>query len=315
MCHTIMDALPWCTQWTQMRHARRLRYIRHALLFGLPVTLHLPDTDGDGGRLGVHVQSSSTPGSSRAASSRAQVVMLDSVRCLMSVVMASPSERPVITADDERRGPNSLRRQYGSKRKVRVHRISSRYPTVEVRTRMDSYGTGVKASATTAAETIANSNAADDGAVLCVAGDGFYGDTHIVAGGSSSSSSSSSTSTSTSTSDTAAGCSSVSDTDFYYEDRTDGAGMHMTVIELRAEHVDQTETIQEEFQDSLNPIYDEDDDDHHQLQSRHIRRRTVEVVTKHRHVLSESCRVKVENLRYARAHRLLSNIVWYACRI
>jgi len=252
------------------------------------------------------VQSSSTPGSSRAASSRAQVVMLDSVRCLMSVVMASPSERPVITADGERRGPSSLRRQYGSKRKVRVHRISSRYPTVEVRTRMDSYGTGVKASATTAAEAIANSNAAVVDGDLCVVRDDFYGDgsgdTHVAAGGSSSSSSSSS-STSTSTSDTAAGCSSVSDTDFYYEDRTDGAGMHMTVIELRAEHVDQTETIHQEFQDSLNPIYDEDDDDDdRQLQSRHIRRRTVEVVTKHRHVLSESCRVKVENLRYARVH-------------
>lgn len=81
--------------------------------------------------------------------------------------------------------------------------------------------------------------------------------------------------------------------------------MHMTVIELRAEHVDQTETIHQEFQDSLNPIYDEDDDDDdRQLQSRHIRRRTVEVVTKHRHVLSESCRVKVENLRYARVHWL-----------
>jgi len=73
----------------------------------------------------------------------------------------------------------------------------------------------------------------------------------------------------------------------------------MTVIELRAEHVDRTETIQEEFQDSLNPTYDEDDNELRELQSRNIRRRTVEVITKHRHVLSESCRVKVENLRYA----------------
>lgn len=231
--------------------------------------------------------------------------MLDSVRCLMSVVMASPSERPVVTADGERRGPTSLRRQSGSKRKVRVHRVSSRYPTVEVRTRMDSYGTGVRSSA--AAMTVANSNAT--GVDFCGDGDDFCGggsaDMHTVAGGSSSSSSSSSsTSTSTSTSDTAAGCSSVSDTDFYYEDRTDGAGMHMTVIELRAEHVDRTETIQEEFRDSLTPTYDEDDDDHNHLQPRHIRRRTVEVVTKHRHVLSESCRVKVENLRYASALRL-----------
>lgn len=259
-----------------------------------------PDTGG-GGRLDVHLQSSSAPGSSRVAASRAQVVMLDSVRCLMSVVMASPSERPIVTADGERRGPTSLRRQSGSKRKVRVHRISSRYPTVEVRTRMDSYGTGVRSPAATM--TVANSNAA--GVDLCGAGDDFYGggsgDTHTVAGGSSSSSLSS-----TSASDTAAGCSSVSDTDFYYEDRTDGAGVHMTVIELRAEHVDRTETVQEEFRDSLTPNYDEDDDDHnhHQLQSRHVRRRTVEVVTKHRHVLSESCRVKVENLRYACAHRL-----------
>jgi len=80
----------------------------------------------------------------------------------------------------------------------------------------------------------------------------------------------------------------------------------MTVIELRAEHVDRTETVQEEFRDSLTPYYDEDDDhlNHQQLQPRHVRRRTVEVVTKHRHVLSESCRVKVENLRYASAHRL-----------
>lgn len=292
-----------------MRHAQRSRCIRHAVLFGLPVTLQWPDTGG-GRRLGVHLQSISAPGSSRVAASRAQVVMLDSVRCLMSVVMASPSERPIVTADGERRGPTSLRRQSGSKRKVRVHRISSRYPTVEVRTRMDSYGTGVRSPA--AAITVANSNAA--GVDLCGAGDDFYGggsgDTHTVAGGSSSSSSSSSssasTSTSTSASDTAAGCSSVSDTDFYYEDRTDDAGVHTTVIELRAEHVDRTETVQEEFRDSLTPNYDENDDDHnhHQLQSRHVRRRTVEVVTKHRHVLSESCRVKVENLRYASAHRL-----------
>jgi len=252
------------------------------------VTLHWPDTDtggGGGGRLyNVRVPLDRA----RFAGSRARVVMLDSVRCLMSAVMASPSsERP---ADGVRRGLASQRRSEsgGSKRKVRVHRISSRYPAVEVRTRMDSYGTGVRAAAT--------SNAAEvddvcDGAEVVVCG---------ADGSSSTSSSSSSTTSSTSSaSDTAAGCSSVSDTDFYYEDRTDGAGLHTTVIELRAEHVDRTETVQEEFRDSLTPGYDNHHLQHHlQLQRRHVRRRTVEVVTKHRHVLSESCRVKVENLRY-----------------
>jgi hypothetical protein len=145
---------------------------------------------------------------------------------------------------------------------------------------MDSYGTGVRA---------VDSNAAD--VVVCGAGGSSTT--------SSSSSSSSSSTLSTSATDTAAGCSSVSDTDFYYEDRTDGVGLHTTVIELRAEHVDRTETVQEEFQDSLTPAYYEADDhrQQHQLQQLHVRRRTVEVVTKHRHVLSESCRVKVENLR------------------
>lgn len=258
----------------------------HGTLFGLPVTLHWPDTDtggGGGGRLNnVRVPLDRA----RFAGSRAQVVMLDSVRCLMSAVMASPSsERP---ADGVRRGLASQRRSEsaGSKRKVRVHRISSRYPTVEVRTRMDSYGTGARTAASNAPEV----DDVCDGAEVVVCG----------ADGSSSTSSSSSTTSSTSSaSDTAAGCSSVSDTDFYYEDRTDGAGLHTTVIELRAEHVDRTETVQEEFRDSLTPGYD----DHHrqqhlQSQQRHVRRRTVEVVTKHRHVLSESCRVKVENLRY-----------------
>lgn len=255
----------------------------HGTLFGLPVTLHWPDTDtgGGGGRLyNVRVPLDRT----RFAGSRARVVMLDSVRCLMSAVMASPSsERP---ADGVRRGLASQRRSEsgGSKRKVRVHRISSRYPAVEVRTRMDSYGTGVRAAA--AASNAAEVDDVCDGAEVVVCGAG---------GSSSTSSSSSTTSSASSASDTAAGCSSVSDTDFYYEDRTDDAGLHTTVIELRAEHVDRTETVQEEFQDSLMPGYD---DDHLQLQQRHVRRRTVEVVTKHRHVLSESCRVKVENLRY-----------------
>lgn len=229
---------------------------------------------------------------SRVAASRAQSVMLDSVRCLMSVVMASPSDRPAATAaDGELRGPASMRRRSGSKRKVRVHRISSRYPAVEVRTRMDSYGTGVRAPVAT----VADSNAVDT--------DDLCGDT--AAGGSSSTSSSSS---STSVSDaTVAGCSSVSDTDFYYEDRTDGAGLHTTVIELRAEHVERTEAVREEFLDSLTPAYDDDRGNHRQSQLRHSRRQTVEVVTKHRHVLSESCRVKVENLRYT---RVMYNVIF-----
>lgn len=86
--------------------------------------------------------------------------------------------------------------------------------------------------------------------------------------------------------DTGAGCSSASDTDFYYEDRSECHRMHTTVVELRAEEVERTDAVQEEFEDSLITVED------------HRSRRTVEIVTKHRHVLSETCRVKVQNLRY-----------------
>lgn len=95
------------------------------------------------------------------------------------------------------------------------------------------------------------------------------------------------------TTDTAAGCSSVSDTDFYYEDCHE---KHTTVVEIRDEQVRgdcRTEAAQEEFEDSLCLFADD-----RRCSSRR-RLNWTEVVTKHRHVLAaESCRVKVQNLRY-----------------
>lgn len=88
--------------------------------------------------------------------------------------------------------------------------------------------------------------------------------------------------------ESAACCSSASDTDFYYEDRTDFHDVHKTVVEIRSEDNadDGTFVREEEFQDSLVTVQD--------------RRlwNTEEIPTKHRHVLSESCHVKVQNLRY-----------------
>lgn len=99
--------------------------------------------------------------------------------------------------------------------------------------------------------------------------------------------------------DTAAGCSSASDTDFYYEDRSDCHRMHTTVVELRAEEVERSEAAQEEFEDSLITVED------------HRSRRTVEIVTKHRHVLSETCRVKVQNLRYNNTYCVRALVIFF----
>lgn len=184
---------------------------------------------------------------------------------------------------DGGRKPRSVRRRRRSESKVRVHRISSRYPVVEVRTRMDSYG-APKAGLWHAEEPTDDDDSGGGGdgngeendsrrSDFNDLDDDFDDDGNLCG----------------SRTDTAAGCSSASDTDFYYEDRTDCHRMHKTVVELRAEEVERTETVQEEFEDSLIAVQD------HRLAGN----RTVEVVTKHRHVLSDSCRVKVQNLRYA----------------
>lgn len=166
--------------------------------------------------------------------------MLDSVRCLMSAV--APTE------DRRRRG--------ASQREVRVHRVSSRFPALQVRTRMDSYGTGP-----TRDPGHGRDRRDRDG-------EGCGG------GGGSRCSSSDSDSAKTT-------CSSVSDTDFYYVDRTDCRTVHTTVVRLRAEPVESV--VQEEFEDSLTVVQD--------------RAAPATTSLRHRHVLSESCRVKVQNLR------------------
>jgi len=157
------------------------------------------------------------------------------------------------------------------KQTVRVHRISSRYPAIQVRTRMDSYVHGVtdRRREDDDGDEREDEDEDDDDDDDC----------------------------SSETLDTAAGCSSASDTDFYYEDCH---GKHTTVVEIRAEEVDRTEAVQEEFEDSLQMTDD-----------RRRRRgcRTTEVVTKHRHVLAESCRVKVQNLRYPRDSRARAAVV------
>lgn len=184
--------------------------------------------------------------------------MLDSVRCLMSVVMSAD------------RSSNGAREQAS---KVRVHRISSRYPAIEVRTRMDSYG--APAAVTTQCST---PNRASEPVLEDDVAPNDHSDEDEDDDGDDDEDEKT---------DTAAGCSSASDTDFYYEDRTECTRMHTTVVELRSDYVDErTETVQEEFHDSLMIV----DDNRNLLHN---------VQTKHRHVLSESCRVKVQNLRYA----------------
>lgn len=188
--------------------------------------------------------------------------MLDSVRCLMSVVMSA--DRP---SGGARKPASSFR----------VHRISSRYPAIEVRTRMDSYSapavvtscsTPGRAREPVLEDDIAPNGHSDDNEDDDDEDD--YGDERDE----------------DQKTDTAAGCSSASDTDFYYEDRTECTRMHTTVVELRSDCTDdRIETVQEEFHDSLMIV-----DDKFGLQN---------VQMKHRHVLSESCRIKVQNLRYA----------------
>jgi len=190
----------------------------------------------------------------------------------MSVVMSPSEYRTDGTRDDG--GAED-------KGKVRVHRISSRYPAIEVRTRMDSYVHAVQDASSYV--TVSDGAPARRGVTVREYkkyereeyeddddDDDEDGDC------------------SDKTLETAAGCSSASDTDFYYEDCR--RGKHTTVIEIRAEEVNRTEAVvQEEFEDSL------------QITDERYRRqdcRTTEVVTKHRHVLAESCRVKVQNLRY-----------------
>lgn len=224
--------------------------------------------------------------------------MLDSVRCLMSVVM-SPSDRA-----DYKRVPHVTRRQ-SSKRKVRVHRISSRYPAIEVRTRMDSYGTTV---GTGPRVVVAENRPVGNKERQAGNDDEYFGgrstddskdgndNENVKEEGENDededydedddNEEDEDDDPSSSKTDTVAGCSSASDTDFYYEDRSDFHRMHTTVVELRAEEVERTDAEQEEFEDSLINIEDRRS------------RRTVEIVTKHRHVLSDTCRVKVQNLRY-----------------
>lgn len=217
---------------------------RVRVLFGFPVTLCPDISRGASTRQAPQYRSSRT------------AVMLDSVRCLMSAVMSAD------------RSSGGAREQSS---KVRVHRISSRYPAVEVRTRMDSYGapaavtmprsTPSRARAPVLEDDVAPDDRSDDD-------DDDDGDDDQKT-------------------DTAAGCSSASDTDFYYEDRTERTRVHTTVVELRSDYeAGRTETVQEEFHDSLMLVGDN-------------RGLPYNVQTKHRHVLSESCRVKVQNLRYA----------------
>lgn len=221
--------------------------------------------------------------------------MLDSVRCLISAVVMSPSSSssPDRGAIAGRRGPTD-RRRLPSDGKVRVHRISSRYPAVQVRTRMDSYGTAVTSRAAedpakdaVNVVNVVKKHRADD--------DDDDGDSRRNDFDESDDDDDDEPCSKTTDDCTAAGCSSASDTDFYYEDRSDCHRVHTTVVELRAEETHRTEAVQEEFQDSLQTV----DPDRGRGDDR---RRTVQVVTKHRHVLSETCRVKVENLRYYRKH-------------
>lgn len=213
--------------------------------------------------------------------------MLDSVRCLMSVVLSPSSDRG--TTAGGRRGMTD--------RRVRVHRISSRYPAIEVRTRMDSYGTAVSGASRISKDPadgggVVDKDLADGVGVVHKDDDDDDDDSRRNDFDESDDDDDDDEPCSKTTDDcTAAGCSSASDTDFYYEDRSDCHRVHTTVVELRAEEVHRTEAVQEEFEDSLqtvDPARGFGDD----------RRRTVQVVTKHRHVLSETCRVKVENLRY-----------------
>jgi len=195
--------------------------------------------------------------------------MLDSVRCLMSVVMSPSADGPSV-------GHLRRRRSGG---KVRVPRVSSRYPTVKLRSRMDSYGAAVGYAR-------AGRPGKDEGRGNDDEDDSRRGD--FDDDDDDEDDDDCDDDDPCSRTDTAAGCSSASDTDFYYEDRTGRHGFHKTVVELRAEEVQRTETVQEEFEDSLMAVDD----------ARRPTNQTVEVVTKHRHVLSESCRVKVQNLRY-----------------
>ncbi|XP_050539825.1 espin isoform X4 [Daktulosphaira vitifoliae] len=145
---------------------------------------------------------------------------------------------------------------------VRVHRISSKYPAVNIRTRMDSYGIvpGLKSvQKPDPPETPSKTNT---------------------------------------------GCSSTmtSDTDFYYVAQNKEENIHTTVVEIRGDDGDQivTENLQEEeLEDSLMIVT------HSEQNVETIRK------TGHQHVLSESCRVKIENLRYGRVN-VVRWLLWEA---
>lgn len=243
--------------------------------------------------------------------------MLDGVRCLMSAVAAWPStvdRDAAATAagerkrtDDRRPRPRPQRRRRGRRDDhddVRVHRVSSRFPAVQVRTRMDSYSTAVDAAAVAGSVVVRplawprrdnGQNVREDGHDRDDNGDDDDEEDnededdededeegHFVGSRCSDSDCCCSDPTKTA-------CSSASDTDFYYVDRTADHGgrfapYHATVLELRDERV-QTAVREEEFHDSLTAV---------QVQDPY----QVAWPNGHRHVLSDTCRVKVQNLRY-----------------
>lgn len=201
--------------------------------------------------------------------------MLDSVRSLVSAVMtpsADRSDRRPIAGHDS-----------SGREKIRVYRISSRYPVIEVRTRMDSYGVAVKDGCRNDYDEDKNdrSGTFDDDK------DSRSGD---LSDDKDSRQSDFDDDDPSSKTETAACCSSASDTDFYYEDRTSCHSVHKTVVEIRSEDADGAREFvrEEEFQDSLITV------ENHNY--RHWN--NIEISTKHRHVLSDTCRVKVQNLRY-----------------
>lgn len=196
---------------------------------------------------------------------------------------------PTTTSD---RAVGKRKQRASLDRKVRVHRISSRYPAIEIRTRMDSYGTLVRQSPHEMEDDHKGDHGDDCGdQVKDEEKDGEKIEEREkeddVDGEDDDDDDDDDDDNQSKTS--AAGCSSASDTDFYYRDCH--GTTHMTVVEIRAEEVEtRTETVQEEFEDSLITTVDD-------LRLQRDRHRTTEIVTKHRHVLAESCRVKVQNLR------------------